>query len=184
MTETVIGDLYQVANAGGIKRLLLVPRTDVVGILPAVDMELAPGSVLLATTADLTDLRFAQNSCDFVQDMAESEAGVSCNVRINCDIPKQQATVLNWYAQRLEREFLAMAQDYNGTWFLAGDPETLGLRLSAVMGTGSRPADKNLTRFQLTGQMWHPCYILQEFDLSILTGNFDFSTEFDLSFNA
>jgi hypothetical protein len=184
ITEQRIGEWGQFANAGGIRRLKLLAETDVQAILDPVQFPTLPSANLIVQLgAPVYEFCFAQGTCGLSVGHTETENGDAFELVIGFEVPKLRADVLAWIVRHLGRRWVALLQDFNGTNYLAGDVET-PLELTTTQGTGNRPADRNVIRFQLRGRQAHPVWLLESFDNAELFPNADWGPEFDLSFTS
>lgn len=182
VSVTVFGSARP-SNIGGILELYLLDRQLVELVydpvrypLPEAAPLTLPGGMLLTKPgAGLIRMKFPPLQCSFAQQAVLTDHGTFADIRIEYNLPGQQATLDDFYYRYGEREYLCLFEDANGQAFLAGNEEK-GLRLTK----GQSIAGVNQNSLSLTGRLAVPLLFLDSLVLSELFPDTQLSTLYSL----
>ncbi|OIN61190.1 hypothetical protein [Arsenicibacter rosenii] len=163
-------------NAGGIRRLKLIPTTDIISLF---DPELHPDvlpypfiaitNLELADNATILDLTFQRDTAVYSWVVDETPNGEIYTVSVTLEIPRLQQTLLGWFSLNRARRWVVLAEDLNGTCYLIGDPDN-GAMLTGSATTGVR-AGRNVQRLELQVKQKHTPWLLENLNHLIMLIN-------------
>jgi hypothetical protein len=181
-----IGDYHQLSNAGGLRRLRLLPESAVVDVLDPVRFPntlaypTVPVGNLLLTDSTTTEFVLPPVPAGFSVTHSTTVYGDEFAVSILFRIPRQRAELVGWLSRNLGRRWIVLAEDRNGLISILGDVDN-GLVLTTALATGDQATGQNSIGFELTGRISHAPWLAEQWTM-FPEGAFDFS--FDSSFDS
>ena len=188
--EKRIGDYEQSTNAGGIRRLKLLPESAVMAVLDPVQFPnvlpfptMPICNIVLRSNAIVTEFALLPSMSGFSVAHQRTVYGDEYAVEVGWQVPKQRAEVLGWCIQNIGSRWVALLEDRNGLCYVVGDIEN-GLELTYAAHSGEQATSANKTAFKLAGRLNHQPWLLETIESSALFKDAAFDYSFDLSFDA
>jgi hypothetical protein len=176
----VFGDMAQLPAGRMVKELLLVDVREVLFMSENTGEVLQPGCLVLKPYAAINRLVFANNSCTFIENSADSDNGLLYDQAIVFNVSSvAQQEFVAWLAKVRYCRFVALMRDGNDNCLIAGT-----LEIGLLINTTQQVADKIGIACVLTAQNAEPSAAVSTVDPSVLFADTDFGIDFSLDFNA
>ena len=185
ISEQVLGSSTQLLNAGYVRRLRLLRKQDVLGVIDPVRYrglggvyEIPVSGLMAALDATVYLPQVLPRSVRFAEAVLDSEQGHAYELSLTMEIPNPDATLLAWLLAHGRTEWLVVWEDYNDTAWLSGTEET-GLRLLWSRNV----AGQNGMVLTWSGRLPLPSFLVVGFEPEVLFPDsaFDYSFSYDFA---
>lgn len=185
ISEQVLGSSAPLLNAGHVRRLRLLRKQDVLGVIDPVrhvglggSYEIPAAGLMAALDATVYLPQVQPRTIRFSETPTDSEQGLAYEQSLSMDVPNPSPELLAWLLTHNRTEWLLVWEDYNDTAWLSGTEEN-GLRMLWSRSVASQ----NALVITWTGRLPLPSFVVAGFEPAELFPDsaFDYSFNFDFA---
>ncbi|QHV97963.1 hypothetical protein [Spirosoma endbachense] len=180
------------SNAGGVRRLRLIPASQLKLIHPErfpfpelggyADHTVSSQHLIFSAGASLSEIQVLSSLCSFSDDMETQPNGEVFKHLIQIIVPKVRLDVVAWVQKYKAVAWVAFLQDRNGFNRMAGTPDQ-PLRIAVTFGQPLGNGN-NQTVLTFASSVEHPAYFISGIEDTDLLVSSPFDGAFGFAFDA
>jgi hypothetical protein len=185
ITEVSIGGTEQAGNAGYVRRLRLLRRSDVLLVMDPIrhptsgSWQIPVSGLLVRESAPAYVPQVLPRTVVFYEVPSESAQGMAYDMGLKFELPNPDPATLAWLIAHEREEWVAVWEDYNDQAWVSGNEEA-GLR----MLRNRSAAGQNILMLTLNATLPLPSFRLPSYELTELFPAGGFSYGFSLGYRS